>query len=78
MLLVLMRIGPPSLYVHGRLTTSPFSVDRTVYRCLHTLPTVLFGLAVPDLDAWLEVPSAYTITSIITSTVRQQCQCTKA
>ncbi len=60
MLLVLMRIGPPGLYVHGRLTTSPSSVDGTVYRCVHTLPTILFGFAVPDLGVWLEVLSSHT------------------
>jgi hypothetical protein len=86
MLLALMQTGPPGLHVYSRLTTSPSSVDGTVYRRLHSLPIVHVGLSVPDLGAWLEVPSShmhtytiasiiasiYTVTSIITSTKRQQ------
>jgi hypothetical protein len=43
-LLVLMRIGPSSLHVLSRLTISPPSVDGTVYRHFHTLPTVTVWL----------------------------------
>jgi hypothetical protein len=53
MLLVLIRISPPRLYILSRLITSPPSVDGTVNKSLHTLPTVSFGLAVPDSSACL-------------------------
>jgi hypothetical protein len=47
MLRVMMRIGPPRLHVYSRLTTSPSSVDGTVYRHLYTLPTVTVCLGCP-------------------------------
>ncbi len=74
MLLVLICIGPPRLYILSRLITSPPSVDGTVNKRLHTLPTVTFDLSVPDLSAWLEVPG-YTHTllqAIFTSMMGQQ------
>ncbi len=52
------------------MSTSPSSVDGTVKA--FALFSRLFGLAVPDLGAWLEVQSShmriYTVSSIITST----------
>ncbi len=44
MLLVLMRIGPPCLHVLSRLTVLLSSLDGTVYKRLHTLPTVTVWL----------------------------------
>ncbi len=65
MLLVLMRIGPFRAHVLSRLTTSPPSVDNTVYCILS--PRSLFGLAVPDLGAWFEIPSPHMQTYTVTS-----------
>jgi hypothetical protein len=63
-LVVLMQISPPRLHVPSRLTISLSSVDETVYRSLHILPRSLFGLALPDLGAWLGVSnSTHTATS---------------
>ncbi len=76
-----------NLNVYNRLATLPSSVDWTVHRRLHTLSTVIVWLDCPDLGAWLEVlcsqlciyavanitSSTYIVTSVITSTIRQQC-----
>jgi hypothetical protein len=55
MLLVLMQIGPPRPHVLSRLTTSHPSVGGLFIDAFTLFPQSLFGLAVPDLGAWLGV-----------------------
>ncbi len=56
LLLVLMQISPPDPLVLSRMTTSPSSVDRTIYRCLHILPMVTIWLGWPRFGCLPEVP----------------------
>jgi hypothetical protein len=76
MLMVLIRIGPPRLHVYSRLTMSPSSEGGLFIDAITLFPWSLFGLAVPDLGTWPKVLSShvriFTITNIITSTIRQQ------
>ncbi len=69
-LLVLMWIGPARLHVYSRLTTSPSSVDVTVYRCLLTLLVVTVWLGCPRFGslAWSSefAHAQYSVTSIVT------------